>query len=695
MPVAGSKDGLGRNNRPGSSGGARPPTGDLPRRARFSLLYYLILVGAFLLLQFLFFSGPGAQEWSYSAFVTAVKDERVARVVITQERIYGELKSKDAESAAPASEPMQMPAEQTPWHAQRIWQWLRSFIGEYEAAKQAEEDARQRSFTVVPLDDPALLGLLESHGVEFRAHVESHLFRSVLLNWVVPFALMFVIWGIVMRRMGRGPGVLQMGKSHAKIYEVDPSNRVRFADVAGVEEAIEETREIVNFLKEPDRFTTLGAKLPKGVLLVGPPGTGKTLLARAIAGEAGVPFFSLSGSDFVEMFVGVGAARVRDLFEEAKKTAPCIIFIDELDALGKARSGNTGLASGGYDERENTLNQLLTEMDGFDGSAGVIILAATNRPEVLDPALLRAGRFDRRVIVDRPSRAGRRDIFLVHTRRLPLAADVDLDALAAQTPGMVGADIANVCNEAALLGSRRGLTAIGMAEFQEAIERIIAGPQKKSLIVTPEERRRIAYHESGHALIGHLTPGSDPVQRISIIPRAAGALGYTLQMPLEDRYLLSQEELLDRVRVLLGGRASESIVFGSVSTGAADDIEKATDIIRDMLFRFGMSQRAPNVSLLGDPGLRYLGGRFETGPHSDELMKALDEEIASTIATCYSQARAALICAREQLDLLATTLLDQEDLDRESIVGLLGEPPVLAPWRPETAEPENRQEPAD
>jgi cell division protease FtsH len=260
---------------------------------------------------------------------------------------------------------------------------------------------------------------------------------------------------------------------------------------------------------------------------------------------------------------------------------------------------------------------------------------------------------------------------------------------------MVGADIANVCNEAALLGSRRGLTAIGMAEFQEAIERIIAGPQKKSLIVTPEERRRIAYHESGHALIGHLTPGSDPVQRISIIPRAAGALGYTLQMPLEDRYLLSQEELLDRVRVLLGGRASESIVFGSVSTGAADDIEKATDIIRDMLFRFGMSQRAPNVSLLGDPGLRYLGGRFETGPHSDELMKALDEEIASTIATCYSQARAALICAREQLDLLATTLLDQEDLDRESIVGLLGEPPVLAPWRPEMAEPENRQEPAD
>jgi len=672
----------GRMQPPGEP--PRASFGDMPPRTRFSLFYYLILLAGFFLLQSLFFSQPDAPEWAYSEFLSAVQNDKVARVVITQERIYGELKAEgQAPSGKEAKQPMKVPAARAPWHLERIWESLKGFTGNIERAEEAQRNLQQRTFTVLPLPlpDPELIDLLETHGVEFRGEVESHLLRDILLNWIVPFGVMFLIWGLLMRRMGRGPGVLQMGKSRAKIYAADTSKRVHFSDVAGVDEAIEETQEVVSFLKDPARFTRLGAKLPKGVLLVGPPGTGKTLLARAIAGEAGVPFFSLSGSDFVEMFVGVGAARVRDLFEEAKRTAPCIIFIDELDAVGRARSPTTGFFSGSNDERENTLNQLLTEMDGFDGSAGVIILAATNRPEILDPALLRAGRFDRRVVVDRPSRAGRAAIFRVHTRSLPLAEDVSFDVLAAQTPGMVGADIANVCNEAALLASRKNQTTIAMAQFQEAIERTIAGPQKKSLIVTAEERRRIAYHESGHALIGYLTPGGGPVQKISIIPRAAGALGYTLQMPLEDRYLLAQEEMLDRVRVLLAGRAAESVVFGSISTGASDDIAKATDIVRDMLYRYGMSDCAPNVSLAEDNGSAFLGGGFGARRHSDELMQTLDAEISTTIAGCYAQARAALEAKRDLLEALAGALLQEEELDRDEVVALLGERPDVAPWQ--------------
>jgi cell division protease FtsH len=415
------------------------------------------------------------------------------------------------------------------------------------------------------------------------------------------------------------------------------------------------------------------------VLLVGPPGTGKTLLARAIAGESDVPFFSLSGSDFVEMFVGVGAARVRDLFQEAKKTAPCIVFIDELDAIGKTRSQSGGIVTGGYDERENTLNQLLVEMDGFDASSGVVILAATNRPEILDPALLRPGRFDRRVVVDRPTRAGRRAIFEIHSRKLPLGDDIDFDALAAQTPGMVGADIANVCNEAALLASREHHKRIRMEDFQEAVERTIAGPQKKSQIVTPDERQRIAYHESGHALVGHMTPGSGPVQKISIIPRTAGALGYTLQMPLEERYLLSKDELLDRIRVLLGGRAAEEVVFGSISTGASDDLEKASQIVREMLMVYGMSEKAPNLSL-ARRGTGYLAGGLEQAPHSDELTRTLDEEVIGLLGRCYEEAKALLVRERDRLEALAKRLLEVEELDGPSVLALLGEQHAAPPW---------------
>jgi cell division protease FtsH len=656
----------------------KPPMGDLQPRMRFSLAFYFTVMASILLLQWVFFSGVDAPEKSYSEFRTAIEDNRVSQVVLTQDRIYGKLKPGDTDGApAPDGRGIEVPTAKAPWHLERLAAWWRGLRGELAREEQAREADARLVFTVVPLTDPALLGLLQRHGVDYRGRVESHWLRGLFFNWVVPLGIMFVVWGFFMRRMGRGPGVLQMGQSRAKIYEVDPASRVRFTDLAGVDEAIEETREVVSFLRDPQQFTRLGAKLPKGVLLVGPPGTGKTLLARAIAGEAEVPFYSLSGSDFVEMFVGVGAARVRDLFQEAKKVAPCIVFIDELDAVGKSRGQGGGFVTGGYDERENTLNQLLVEMDGFDASAGVVILAATNRPEVLDPALLRAGRFDRRVLVDRPSREGRNAIFRIHARRLPLGDDIDFDALAAQTPGMVGADIANVCNEAALLASRVGRDQITMADFQEAIERTIAGPQKKSQIVTPEERRRIAYHESGHALAGHLTCGGDPVQKISIIPRSSGALGYTLQMPLEDRYLLAKDELLSRVRVLLSGRAAEEIVFGDISTGASDDLEKASQIVRSMLAVYGMSTRLPNVSLAGQGGGGYLGPNVGQAPHSEDLARTLDAELAEIIDGCYREAKALLARERGRLELLAQRLLEAEQLDRAAILSLLGASPEL------------------
>jgi len=658
----------------------KPPRRELEPRARFSIGFYLVTIGGILLLQWLFFSGVDAQEIPYSEFQTAVASDRVTKVVVTKDRIYGQLRPPSAAGAASGPAGLEMPAAKAPWHLGRIAEWWQRIRGDFEREEQAREAKAKLTFTVVPLDDPTLLADLRAHDVEYRGRIESNWFRGLLLNWIVPFGVMFLIWGFLMRRMGQGPSVLQMGQSHAKIYEVDPETRVHFSDLAGVDEALEETREIVSFLRDPSAFTKLGAKLPKGVLLVGPPGTGKTLLARAIAGESQVPFFSLSGSDFVEMFVGVGAARVRDLFREAKKAAPCIVFIDELDAIGKTRAQGAALGSGGYDERENTLNQLLVEMDGFDGSSGVVILAATNRPEVIDSALLRPGRFDRRVVVDRPSRAGRRAIFEIHSRGLPVGNDIDFDALAAQTPGMVGADIANVCNEAALLASREGRSRILMVDFQEAIERTIAGPQKKSQIVTSEERQRIAYHESGHALVGHMTPGGDPVQKISIIPRTAGALGYTLQMPLEDRYLLSREELLDRIRVLLAGRASEDVVFGTVSTGASDDLEKASEIVREMLSVYGMSETAPNLSLVARRGPGYLTGGIEQAPHSEQLSQAFDDEIVALLGRCYEEAKALILRERERLESLAKRLLEDEELDGATVLSLLGERPSQAPW---------------
>jgi cell division protease FtsH len=660
--------------------GRKPPLENLGPRTRFSLWYYLSLLLAFLFLQSLLFSGPAGQEIPYNEFRADLRAGKVDRIVLTQDRIFGRLRPANPAASGPPAPTLEVPAKRAPWHPGEIWTALRNLPESLRTEHEAAEAEQALHFTVVPLEDPGLLALLEHQGVEYRGRLESHWLQNALLNWVVPFGFLFVVWGFVMRRMGRGQGMLSVGQSKAKIYEVDPESRVRFSDLAGVDEAIEETREIVSFLHDPSKYQKLGAKLPKGALLVGPPGTGKTLLARAIAGEAQVPFFSLSGSDFIEMFVGVGAARVRDLFESAKKQAPCIIFIDELDAVGKARAQNVGFVTGGYDERENTLNQLLVEMDGFDTSSGVVLLAATNRPEILDPALLRPGRFDRLIVLDRPGRQGRAAIFRVHMRKLLTAPDVDIDSLAAQTPGMVGADIANVCNEAALLATRGGHDRVERQDFQEAIERTIAGPEKKSRVVSPSERERIAYHESGHALIGYLTLASDPIQKISIIPRGQAALGYTLQMPLEDRYLMSREELLDRVRVLLAGRASEEVVFGEISTGASDDIEKASAIVRQMLGVYGMSSHAPNLSLVSRHSAGYLGEAPQEGSHSEELERAFDQETIAILGSCFAEAKAALEAERSLLDGLAKELLEHEQLDQAQVERLLGPKPAAPPW---------------
>jgi len=642
------------------------------------LLYYLVAFGVVLLIDSLLFSGQRPGAIPYSEFLHRVTSDQVASVVITADHIYGQMKPPPGKAGAKPPPPATVPSKHTPWRF-GLGHWfapvhkMESQINEAERKAAAKE---KRSFTVIPLKDDDLLKTLEAHNVSFRAEVESHWLSDFIANWILPLGIMAVIWIVIMRRMGRGgPGVLNIGKSKAKIYEADPRTAVRFNDVAGVDEAVEETKEMVSFLKEPGKYTRLGAKLPKGVLLIGPPGTGKTLLARAVAGEAGVPFFSLSGSDFVEMFVGVGAARVRDLFSEAKRKAPCIIFIDELDAIGKSRSGQ-GSAMGGYDERENTLNQILVEMDGFDASIGVVIMAATNRPEVLDRALLRPGRFDRQILVDRPAREGRLAIFHIHTRGLTLGQDVSLERLAAETPGFVGADIANLCNEASILASRRDHREVAMADFQDALERIIGGLEKKSSIVSKPERRIVAYHESGHTLIGHFTPGADPVQKVSIVPRGRGALGYTLQAPLEDRYLMSHDELLGRVRVLMGGRAAEELTFGQISTGASDDIEKASRIVRDMLTIYGMSRRLPNLSLASGNAPSFLGQEPPAAPHSEHIEQMLGDEQVEILRQCYEEAKQFLGEKRDLLEALAQRLLEREKVDQNDLLEILGPRPT-------------------
>ncbi len=628
----------------------------MKRETKFSILYYVIVFIALLTLQILFFPGTGARrELSYSDFKEKIQNGEVARLIILPDRFLGELKmpETDSTSANIATGPT------APW---------RLHLEEIE-----KQMARQFVVTRLPdLNEEKLVEMLDAAGVEYSGKIENNFWQNFFLNWILPLALMVAIWLFIFRRMNAaGSRMLTLGKNKAKIYAEDPKNRVTFADVAGVDEAVEEVKELVEFLKNPQKFTRLGGKLPKGVLLVGPPGTGKTLLAKAVAGEAGVPFFSMSGSDFVEMFVGVGAARVRDLFQQAKEKAPCIIFIDEIDAIGKSRG--RAVVAGGYDERENTLNQLLVEMDGFDPGIGVIIMGATNRPDVLDPALLRPGRFDRQVLVDKPDLNGRVAIFRVHTRNLKLGADVDLKRLATQTPGFAGAEIANVCNEAALLAARKGRAEVSMREFEEAIERIIAGLEKKNKLINEKERKIVAYHESGHAIVGYFTPGADSVQKVSIVPRGIGALGYTLQMPLEDRYLMSRAELLGKIKGLLGGRAAEEIVFGEISTGASNDLEKVAQIARNMIVVYGMSEKLPNLSLVQQSGPGFLGQGPATDRRSEKIEQIIDDEVLKIISTCYAEARQLLTEKRDLLEKMAQALLEKEVLDYHEIREILGE----------------------
>ncbi len=535
--------------------------------------------------------------------------------------------------------------------------------------------APQAGYRTVPVYDPEFVKLMDQKGVSYYAvSQEGNAMINFVFSWVVPFVIFFFIWRFFMKRIGNmGGNVLSVGQNKAVIV-AEGDVVTRFVDVAGVDEAKDELIEVVDFLKSPKKYTDIGGKIPKGVLLVGPPGTGKTLLARAVAGEAGVPFFRMSGADFVEMFVGVGAARVRDLFKQAREKAPCIIFIDELDAIGKSRI--TG-PMGGNDEREQTLNQLLVEMDGFDATSGLIILAATNRPDVLDPALLRPGRFDRQVLVDRPDLKGREAILRIHSKAVKLSPEVDLAAVARGTSGFVGADLANIVNEAALLAVRAGRKQVIQRDFQEAIEKTVAGLQKKTRVISDEERRIVAFHETGHALVAAFTTGSDPVQKISIVPRGFGALGYTLQMPTEDRYLMTEEELLGKIDVLLGGRGAEELVFGKISTGAANDLTKATDIARRMITDYGMSSRFRNVALT-QRGASMLGMQNNEPllhrEYSESTQQYIDEEIARMLNDRYAQVKALLSEKRELLDKIATLLLEKESLDEGEFKSLVQEP---------------------
>jgi cell division protease FtsH len=522
-------------------------------------------------------------------------------------------------------------------------------------------------FRVVRVDDKELTTELERAGVSFKGEVSSEGLWLVVV-WILPILGVFALWMILANRFGTGGGLMQIGKSKAKVY-IEKTTGVTFADVEGIDEAEEELIEVVEFLKHPEKYQRLGGHLPKGVLLVGPPGTGKTLLARAVAGEAGVPFFSISGSDFVEMFVGVGAARVRDLFAQAAAHAPSIIFIDELDALGKARGINM-LSS--HDEREQTLNQLLAEMDGFDPNKNVIMMAATNRPEILDPALLRPGRFDRQVLVDRPDVKGREKILQLHAKKIKLAPAVDLAAIAAKTPGFVGADLANIVNEAALLAARQGKEVVESLDFDEAIDRVVAGLQKKSRVMSPKEKRTVAYHESGHALVAALIPGADPVSKISIIPRGIAALGYTQQTPTEDRYLLTRSELLARIHVLLGGRVAEEMVFNDVSTGAQNDLQRATEIARTMVTQFGMSEKLGLVSLEGPRQPVFLPVPMHSAKeYSEETAAIIDAEVKRILMHAHDKVKETLATYRPALEELAQLLLKNEVVDRLELQAIL------------------------
>ncbi len=603
-------------------------------KRQFNIWYWIAAFIGLMIFQYIFITAQQVAEIPYSTFESYLESGRIAEVQVSDRFIQGTLK-----------EPL---------------------------------EGGQSRFITTRID-PDIAQLLREHNVVVTGQIESTFLRD-LLSWVVPVALFVGLWMVLIRRMGGASGgLLQIGKSKARVY-VETDIKVTFDDVAGVDEAKAELQEIVDFLRNPQEYGRLGGRMPKGVLLVGPPGTGKTLLARAVAGEAKVPFFSISGSEFVEMFVGVGAARVRDLFEQARAKAPAIIFIDELDALGRARG--VGPMMGGHDEKEQTLNQLLVELDGFDPTIGVVLLAATNRPEILDPALLRAGRFDRQVLVDRPDKQGRVQILRVHMKKAKLAPDVDAEKVAALTPGFTGADLANLVNEATLLATRRRADAVSMEDFNNAIERIVAGLEKRNRLLNPKEREVVAYHEMGHALVALSLPGVDPVHKVSIIPRGVGALGYTIQRPTEDRFLMTREELENKMAVLLGGRAAEWIVFGHLSTGAADDLAKVTDIARAMVTRYGMSEKLGHVALEKDQrsflSPNAVGNYPQEHNYGDATADAIDAEVRAIIDNAFSRTVSLLTERRDLLEKTAQRLLEKETLDEEDLTTLIGEEPQLA-----------------
>jgi cell division protease FtsH len=607
----------------------RPPRRRGPLRRTLSPMWFAVLFfGLLLLVQGVFSVLGQGETLDYSAFKSLLNQDRVVEVRLSPDRLTG------------------------------IY---------------SDGEGTQKPFNAVRVDDPNLSELLDAKKVKYAGEPQNP-WLGELLSWVFPVLLIIALWTFFFRRMGGTEGgIMSFARSRAKVF-VDDDVSVSFADVAGVDEAAQELREIVEFLKNPAKYTKIGGRIPKGVLLIGPPGTGKTLLARAVAGEAKVPFFSLSGSEFVEMFVGVGAARVRDLFRQAEAKAPCIVFIDELDALGKVRMQSP---MGGHEEREQTLNQLLAEMDGFDAKKGVIVMAATNRPEVLDPALLRPGRFDRQVLVDKPDVKGREAILRIHVKSVKLADNVDLTVIAARTAGFAGADLANLVNEAALLAARRDKTAVDRADFDEAIDRVVAGLEKKRAM-NPRVRRIVAFHESGHAIVATMLPGTDPVHKVSIVQRGMAALGYTMQLPLEDRYLMTKAELDHQLATLLGGRTAESLVFGEVSTGAQNDLLRATDIARAMVTEFGMSEMVGPVNHEGRRRSTFLETPFipERGAYAEETARIIDAEVKRLISNAEGTARRILSEHRGSLDLLSERLLEKEVVEGDELRELLGAVPA-------------------
>jgi cell division protease FtsH len=591
----------------------------MDKKTRLNIYFVIIAIWGVLIIQYIISSSYQPLVIPYSEFQKALKDGRVGEITILSNTITGQIAIKNEKSG------------------------------------QIEE----KKFKTI-IVNPDIVKQLEQYSVTFSGEIENTFFKD-LLSWALPLVIFIGIWFFLIRRLGQQAQsqAMSIGKSKAKVYMVK-DNKITFKDVAGVDEAKEELNEVIEFLKTPEKFSRVGGRIPKGILLVGPPGTGKTLLAKAVAGEANVPFFWMSGSDFVEMFVGVGAARVRDLFNQAKEKAPCIIFVDELDALGKARG--MGL-TGGHDEREQTLNQLLAEMDGFDTKQGVMLVAATNRPEILDPALLRAGRFDRQVLVDKPDKKGREEILKIHVRKVRMEKDVDLEKIAGMTPGFAGADLENIVNEAALLTARRGKEKVTMAEFQEAIERIVAGLEKKNRLINEKERKIVAYHEIGHAMVALALPETEPVEKISIIPRGISALGYTLQMPTEDRYLMSKTELLNRIAVLLGGRASEEITFGDITTGASNDIGRATDIARHMVTQYGMNTNLGQIAY--EKQVQSLLMPMQTmneKDYSEQTAREIDCEIRKIVDRQYSRAKFILNHYHEAVAKAAEKLLEKETI---------------------------------